>query len=684
MATISASTSEKVYSVRQFAGLNESLDGDAKLKLGEASEMLNWMITKEGSLKRRPGNETLFGLCVAYTISYGEEEKIAELTSEDSLTVRSSAVAANGLCELGGSTGTLTAENAATFVDWYWKEADMRFWRLTRSVAGEDSTALYGTRVTVSAANPKPVRCLWKGMVAGKRVLLAACSDRLYSLYNEATDSFSCNVIGTISTTGHVHIFGFNGIAYILDGTEYRQYNGTALTNVEGYRPLVAITIQPNGAFETSEQINKLNGHRRGWLSPDGIESTFRLPEHPIASLDYVIDLSTGDTVPAANYTYSLNDGTITFSSAPQQSVNSYEVGWTVSTTFRNEVIKMKYSELYSGSQDNRVFLYGDGSAEALYSGLDYNGQPRGDYFPDLSEVMVGDENTPITAMIRHYGSLICYKSDSTYSLQFGITTLADESMTPAFYVTPVNRQIGNVPLGQVQLVDNAPITLYGREAYQWRNSGRYTSNLTADERQAKCVSDRVRYTLGRFKFENCVCYDDNYHQDYYICHQNEALVYHYGSDAWSHWDRLGSVCMVSFHGDVFFGTLDGRVERISENIDTADGDAIPCYWESGSVDFGQDYYRKYSAALWIGLKPTANTSVTVMVQTDRKETFAEKVLSADNVRNPGTREPYLKRLKFKAKKFIYYKFMLESEDRNARPTVVAADIRVRTTGYAK
>ena len=47
-------------------------------------------------------------------------------------------------------------------------------------------------------------------------------------------------------------------------------------------------------------------------------------------------------------------------------------------------------------------------------------------------------------------------------------------------------------------------------------------------------------------------------------------------------------------------------------------------------------------------------------------------------------RKPHTTRLKIKAKKFTYYKLILEYSGTNTTATVVAADMRIRYTGYAK
>ena len=55
MAHLTASTGEKVYSIRKWLGLNQNPDGDTKLRYGEAAVMDNWRITRDGNLRRRPG-----------------------------------------------------------------------------------------------------------------------------------------------------------------------------------------------------------------------------------------------------------------------------------------------------------------------------------------------------------------------------------------------------------------------------------------------------------------------------------------------------------------------------------------------------------------------------------------------------------------------------------------------------
>jgi len=622
MAEIKAQTNEKVFPIKAFLGLNQNPDGDTKLKMGEAAVMTNFRITRDRNLQRRPG-----------------------------------------------------------------------------------------TKIVVDTGSRTPVKGLWSGYVNGDEYILGACNGKLYKFW-DAVSGFQSTEIGEVDTHKDVFIFGFENIAYILDGSKYWQWDGTTLAEVHGYRPLVKVAISPVNTTDESavlENVNRLCPERRVWLSPDGTGTDFYLPEAGIVSIDYVQDLKTGSMIPefedeedpdSWNWKLDATTSVFSFKAAKPAAPNSFEVGYSMSGDQRQQVTGMQYAELFSGTQDTRVFLYGDGTNKTIYSGMDYNGRPRADYFPDLHESLVGDENTPITGMIRHYSSLACYKTDSAWSISASTLTTAEKLNIPAFYVTPVNKTIGLAAPGQARLVMNSPFTLFGNDCYEWKNSSYYTSNLTRDERQAKRISDRVWSALKKYDIEGCYCFDDNDNQEYYICYDGNALVYNYAVDAWSEYSGFPVSCMVSHGGNLYIGSPDGRLKHVDYNYpndnmtETSNGDIVNAYWESGSMGFGQEYMRKYSAALWVGIKPEAYGEVTVTAETDKKDGLNEKIVASEQTSFAKisfahwhfdmTSKSTMKRLKIKAKKFVFYKLIFRCEANFARATIVAADIKVRFTGLAK
>lgn len=691
MAQIRGTTQEKIFQLKAWGGLNENPDGDTKLKIGEASVMTNWKVTRDGNMKRRPGSEFVSDIYSARSIVYAESSiptgtaeslTVYTIARTDSLTGEAN----TGRIILAGTSSTITLADISGL------SGDVYYWYKNRAYKLDRTStdAWKGFRATVknSGGTSSAVKGMWSGYINQREVFLIAGDNYVYELLFDGSGNVTRQVINPtlpINTDIGVHMFGFNNKVYFLDGHEYYQWDGTTFAKVDGYTPLVAITIPPEGGGETLEAVNLLHGRRRVWLSPNGENATFQLPEtNWVDGSLYATDLATLNPITISASVPST--GTITFDSIPPQSVNSIEVGWTMPNSvvagYRAQVTAMRYSELYSGTQDTRVFLYGDGSNMAIYSGIDYDGDPRADYFPDMNSIKVGDENTPITAMIRHYSTLVCYKVGSAWSINYGIMSLSDSMLTPAFYATPVNRLLGNDAFGQVRLVNNSPVTLAGGEVYQWTNSSYYSSNLTQDERQARRISDRIQKSIKEFKLPQCYCWDDNYGQEYYICYDGDALVWNYAADAWYKYENFDSVCMVNFQGALFYGTSDGRVLYLTYDVPEDDFEPIEAYWESGAMDFGQGYMRKYSAMLWVGIKPDEDTAVTVTVKSDRKEEYNEKIIAASKARVAG--EPFLTKSKIKVKKFAYYTLIFKSDGDGEAPTVLGADIRVRFTGYMK
>ena len=738
MATIGGVTNEKIFSVKGWGGLNESPDGDTRLKLGEASEMVNWKVTRDGNLKRRPGTAFVAGLNQAYDLVIsGDIQNLFQIMPGDVVNVYHdvsvsaipgrvtlfgtgaaiesgtmlsyTATMHDGILDYGVTDtaaiedGVLDVENAFEQMTleqlqaaigelgygeylYIWYDELPYAINENSIVTVGNETWLQGYLMTSKAQSTSPVAGLWSGLVQGKEMLLAACNGKVWSLYDADTDVMTRIPLGDVDTSGRVTFFPFGGNVYILNGHEYYVYDGALLSPVDGYIPIVAKQLSSTSGETTGEYINRLTNYRRVWLSPDGTETSFQMPEQPIVWTDqcYVRDLGTGEDVPSTDYSVDAQAGTITFTTAPSRSVNSYEVCYSVEPEidYRAQVTGNRFSELFSGPTDNMVFIYGDGTNRALYSGMDDDGMPRADYFPDQYEVHVGDSNTPLTSLIRHYGDLVCYKTDSAWAITQSSMELASGDSTIAIYCTPVNRDKGNVAPGQVRLVENNPVTCSERELYQWINSSYYTSTLSRDERQARRISDRIQSSIKEIDLPECCMWDDNDGQEFYISDNKVTLVWNYAADAWYRYEGIDAVCMCNFHGEVIYGTSDGLIARLTYDSMGDMGYPIKAEWVSGAIDFGAANMRKYSSSMWVGLKPEAGTSVDVKLITDRKDTFKDKIVSSEKAKVAG--QPFMVKTKLKAKKFVFYRLLLSVMDKQPAVTATDVEFRVRQTGYAK
>lgn len=730
MAEIKASSDEKVFRIQEFFGLNENADGDTKLKLGEASSIRNFKITRDHSLQKRPGLSSIGTMTNGYSIKISDNSKIVRTDNNVSshLSMYSNvSLNPDNSFEVYGNNVTVDYENSSMYSGYFWAGSDGKVYQLDRceqKIENTDTKYNWYMRqlsVVLAGEGIAVTNALWTGTLSKRQVLLGVAGSNLCLVW-DSVNGFVFRRLGTLKLDDsrndqRVSIFGFADKVYIMTGLAFYVWedydqNISELTYLTTYQPLVMVSVTPSDSSDGSgvalQPVNLLSSYYRVWLSPDGKGKEFTIPANETAPKSYykIKNLVFGTFYDESEF--NLLDGrgttTIQFNDIPNLAGENiievtypgkgYEYTGSPFDAASGSIPNMKYVETYNGATDARIFLYGDGTNRTFYSDFDTNGLPRADYIPELNVINIGVMNTPVTGLVRHYSRLIAFKEDEAYSIQYGTITLPDNTSTAAFYCTPINRSLGNEAMGQVRLVLNSPYTLCGKDLYEWRNNSSYSSNLTIDERQAKRISDRVYATLANFDFSRCYCYDDNDHQEYYICYDKKALVYNYAADAWYYYTNFDVTCMVNLNGELYAGDSLGRLNLVSRNNRTDNGDEITGYWESGAEPFDREFMRKYSAMLWVVLKPELRSQVTVTVETDRKSDHSKKV-AASSVFSFGSadfrrwsfntnRKPHTTRLKIKAKKFTYYKLILEYSGTNTTATVVAADMRIRYTGYAK
>jgi hypothetical protein len=109
---------------------------------------------------------------------------------------------------------------------------------------------------------------------------------------------------------------------------------------------------------------------------------------------------------------------------------------------------------------------------------------------------------------------------------------------------------------------------------------------------------------------------------------------------------------------------------------------------------FNRDWQKKYSANMWVAMKPENHGRVTMTMRSNRKSDYADKVISTslstfDDANflhwSFGTnREPQVKRVRIKVKKFTYSTLIFQSKSKTATATILGVDFAVRYTGNVK
>lgn len=530
------------------------------------------------------------------------------------------------------------------------------------------------------------VQGVWQGLAAGREITLVAWEGQIFEL-----DPVSLSTVHRGPCPGNIaNFFGFNGKVYLLTGVEYLGWDGAQNTNfspVEGYIPLIQTATTPDGSGTMLEHTNRLTGKRRVWFSPDGESKTFQLPE---IGIDQVIHVSlAGQSV--SDFSVDGGKGIITFSTAPPAGTNTLEITYRKGTGTRSEVERMKFCEFFNGSTDTRVFLYGDGSNRTLYSGIEYtSGQPSAEYFPALFEISVGENNTPITALIRHYSRLMAYKPSSAWVIIHGMQELEDSYTAAAFVVRPVNRQLGNEAPGQVHLLENNPLTLDGSGIYQWKagSSGGYENGTQSN---AHRISDRVWRTLKDFDFSKIQTFNLKASHEYWLLQDGQALIYNYANDSWYFYREIPVQRLFEVNSELYGLGNDGAVLHFSRLYRSDDGRPIQCYAATGAMDFHRSWMTKYSPVFFVTIRPETGARVEVRVESNRRGDYPPKLVAHSlagfehvdfrHFSFSTNRKPQVQRKKLKVRKATFYRLIFYSCSASATATILETDVRLRYTG---
>lgn len=563
---------------------------------------------------------------------------------------------------------------------------------------------------------PAPILAAWSGHTGDAEYLVVVdFSDGTDHIWMYARNEYGqyylaydqTGALGLTGTEGDmVKIFPFGGRVWIMSSAKTVTYKDGSFQEETPYVPLVITGASPDGSGTALESLNLLSPLRRVEFSADGTAKAYTLPTEATGVSKIIID--NVEYAVATAGIFDMLTHVFTFNNAPEKGVANVEVTYTTDETAAEEnrlkIVKMPLVEAYNGSTDTRLFVAGDGSNICYYTGVPASGEVTALYFPAMNEVAVDMSASPITGLVRHYSKLLVFKPDGAFTITYEPVTLEGGDVIAGFYLRPANREFGNEAPGQVQTVDNYPRTVSKGGIYEWR----ITSSFYQDERYAKRVSDPVEKSLGQASPENLVICDDNHSKTYYIFlndAEGTVLVNRYAlnGDVWCIYKS--SLCRnvkyaVMHGGTMVFATEtelfffdEGATKDAPEEIG-GEAQAIRAVWESGYMDFGADFQRKYSSKIYVSMLPEPSSEMTITASTDRRENYMEKTIGsnlfsfshADFARWSFDMNdtPKIRRVQLKVKKFVYYKLIFMVENIGAQATVLSYDQQIRYSSMVK
>ncbi len=444
--------------------------------------------------------------------------------------------------------------------------------------------------------------------VSGKDAAFYAVGKEVFC-YSDGTEE----KIGEIaSESGGVDFLNVSGKLYILDGVCIKVWNGEKFSDIEPYRPLVAISTTPDGAGVSFEEKNILTGKMRQTFSPGANTVTLQLAATELDSIDYVH--VGGRRLSTSSYTVDLQKGTVSMSTTAEEMLipDGVEIGFTKNSGNENLLHSMRHAILFGKENDTRIFLYGDAENPDTirYSGVQ-NGISSMEYFPENNFNKVGCRGA-VKSIVRHYDRLMIFCESETFYSYMEESESESGVKYSVFPIHPLSDSVGCEAEKFAVLCNNFPITIDRNSLYRWRSSS------IRDERYAENIGERIRRGMSGWDICDVGSFDSEKTGELFIYYSDECYVYNYNLDVFYYWKGIVSKGFVSAEGErILFLNRDGSLCALFES--SLDGDSAVCAsWSTPYLEFADGIKNLHR--LDIETSPDINTKADIYWVSDHGE----------------------------------------------------------------
>lgn len=484
--------------------------------------------------------------------------------------------------------------------------------------------------------------------IGGTESIFVVAGSTLYrispALISDASAENAVTSLGTIAGTfdashgEYVDLYMFAGSLFILGGGELSKYDGTSVSKVAGYVPLIrrrGSNTRPGALYE---RRNLLTKQVRVTLNTVNTSSVFWLGKG-IESVDKVlIDgvTITGWTWSATTYNTSLTFDR-TFANNDEEPL---EVWYTLKDDCRSRVTSCRHSAVYGGDTDSRVFLYGGNERSVIFpsepSGAIEGQVISGEYFPEGADITVADGNPAVSGAVRQFDRLAIFTEDGAFYTYPHDDGLVNEIPRFSFPILPLNSDVGATKAGGAVLLENEPYALDPTGLYKFK------STSVRDERLAVRVEAPDHVGLTSDFIANCILFTDKLRGELWCCHGGKIVIYNARLDCWYRFTGIDADGVFSAGADCFFkGT---KLYAFDDNLRTDLGTAYSALCESMPLDFGDPFERKTLCEVGISVSREggAKTGLSVTSDTGGKVSFDFTVPeeTAANGETPKTLSP--------------------------------------------
>jgi len=442
--------------------------------------------------------------------------------------------------------------------------------------------------------------------------------------------------------------FIYNNTLFILDGTNYLEYDGNTVTSVEGTVPITSYYKNPDGSTNIDattdinlvyQDVNCLTPKRKNAFIGDGSSTKYMLDTKGLDSavVGGLVEATVDGVTKVENIDFSVDrtSGYITFNTAPDRDSEVVVLFSKTTSGYRDRILNCTLiAEL-----DNRIFFSGnpDYPNAVFHCELD---DPR--YVRDTAYYECGIDSSMIKALIPGNNALWVVKEMNQNSSSVYYMTPTYDSTYGKIYPS-VN---GSIALGCVSTGINFSddVVFFSNNGLEGITTNALYSEQVLEHRSSfvdtKMISE-TGYTnvkLAEYKgYLICLIGSHMYLAD------KRAMAKTSSNDTeyeWYYWELPNSITFISeYRGDLFLGNADGDMFKlggtVDDTLDEEQGQPIGHYditsvWTTAKDDFGYPGYTKTTNKRGnvANLKPMNNDSIHVDTIVDG--TLKEKKVFSD------------------------------------------------------
>lgn len=558
-----------------------------------------------------------------------------------------------------------------------------------------------GHHTFIDFGTANDVRGIWYGTIASKTIMLVCWNGNVYE-YDMSIDTDTTAIAdliteGTVTIIGTItdvktSIFWFQDKIYFLNGTDYKEYDGTTYQDVVGYVPTIAVSAPPAGGGTLFEEVNLLSGFKTQTFVGNGSTVLYQLAESNIDATAVTATIDGVAKVEGVDFTVNRTLGQVTWGVAPAN-LSDVQITWEKVTAGNADLVKNhKYAIDFGVSSDTNLFIWGNDNKKNVFR---FSGIAKANYFPVNSFVGVASTEFSITDLLPQYQVLFVFKQDSTYIVQPTVNPNYENNtgFNPYDYgYEGLNESIGNKAFNMVQLVRDTPVSLDGFSFRLWEST-----RGVRNEVEPRIISDRIKLSLQDEDLSTAVTFDYEFQKELWVNVGETVYIWNYGNDTIYKYKNISATCYEEVEGDIYYGSTQ-TVERIDETFVadvTDDGTTIPCVGKLGFSDLGMLHLEKNMRSEWVSIEPASRTSVCITFVTDRKNEdesttkcleyafFDYGDIDYADWSYETNRNPQPKRLRTKVKKFTYLQTIFENDTNDETLTVLKLELPVTAHRYS-